>query len=425
MVSHRKMIGALVLGAGLGIVANLAAGGAPWLDAVVRNFAQPVGQLFIRLLFMLVIPLLFSALVLGVADLELRHLGRLGARMLGYTVVVSGISVLIGVALVDLLGPGRGLPAAVRELGRGAAAIKPAALPAGEGFSAVVLALVPDNPVKAAANGDLIGVIVFAILFGIALSAAESDGSKRLRDVLQGLYDVSMKLVEGVLKLAPVGVAALMFVMTARLGPAVIRPIAAYVGVVVLGLAIHLFIVYSLSVRFFGGMSPRRFFSGSRLAMVTAFSTASSSATLPTALRVAEENLGLPRHVARFVLTAGSAMNQNGSALFEGVTVLFIAQVYGVELSLAQQTVAAAICVLAGIGTAGIPAASLPFVAMILGVLGIPPEGIGLVIGVDRLLDMCRTTVNVVGDLAAAVYVARGEAVTSGEGRYRSVAQGE
>jgi DAACS family dicarboxylate/amino acid:cation (Na+ or H+) symporter len=425
MVSHRKMVGALVLGAGLGIVANLAAGGAPWLDAVVRNFAQPVGQLFIRLLFMLVIPLLFSALVLGVADLELRHLGRLGARMLGYTVVVSGISVLIGVALVDLLGPGRGLPAAVRELGRGAAAIKPAALPAGEGFSAVVLALVPDNPVKAAANGDLIGVIVFAILFGIALSAAESDGSKRLRDVLQGLYDVSMKLVEGVLKLAPVGVAALMFVMTARLGPAVIRPIAAYVGVVVLGLAIHLFIVYSLSVRFFGGMSPRRFFSGSRLAMVTAFSTASSSATLPTALRVAEENLGLPRHVARFVLTAGSAMNQNGSALFEGVTVLFIAQVYGVELSLAQQTVAAAICVLAGIGTAGIPAASLPFVAMILGVLGVPPEGIGLVIGVDRLLDMCRTTVNVVGDLAAAVYVARGEAVTSGEGRYRSVAQGE
>jgi dicarboxylate/amino acid:cation (Na+ or H+) symporter, DAACS family len=412
MVSHRKMIAALIFGAGLGIVANLAAGGAPWLDAVVRNVAQPLGQLFIRLLFMLVIPLLFSALVLGVADLELRHLGRLGARMLGYTVVVSGISVLIGVALVNLLGPGRGLPAAVRELGRGAA-IKPAALPAGEGFTAIVLALVPDNPVKAAATGDLIGVIVFAILFGIALSAADSEASKRLRDVLQGLYDVSMKLVEGVLKLAPLGVAALLFVMTARIGPAVIGPIAAYVGVVILGLAIHLFGVYSLSVKFFGGMSPRRFFSATRLAMVTAFSTASSSATLPTALRVADENLALPRHVARFVLTAGSAMNQNGTALFEGVTVLFIAQVYGVELSLAQQTVAVAICVLAGIGTAGIPAASLPFVAMILGVLGIPVEGIGLVIGVDRLLDMCRTTVNVIGDLAAAVYVARGEPSTA------------
>jgi dicarboxylate/amino acid:cation (Na+ or H+) symporter, DAACS family len=403
------MIAALILGAGVGIVANLAAGGAPWLDAVIRNFAQPIGQLFIRLLFMLVIPLLFSALVLGVADLELRHLGRLGARMLGYTVIVSGISVLIGVALVNLLGPGRGLPAAVRELSRGTT-IKPAALPAGEGFSAVLLALVPDNPVKAAATGDLIGLIVFAILFGIALSAAESDASRRLREMLQGLYDVTMKLVEGVLKLAPYGVAALLFVMTARIGPAVVRPIAAYVGVVILGLVIHNFVVYSISVKFFGGMSPRRFFSGVRLAMVTAFSTASSSATLPTALRVAEENLALPRHVARFVLTAGSAMNQNGSALFEGVTVLFIAQVYGVDLSLAQQTIAVALCVLAGIGTAGVPAGSLPFLAMILGVVGVPVEGLGLIIGVDRLLDMCRTTVNVTGDLAAAVYVARGEA---------------
>jgi DAACS family dicarboxylate/amino acid:cation (Na+ or H+) symporter len=402
------MIVALVLGAGLGVVANLVAGGAPWLDTVVRNVAQPIGQLFIRLLFMLVIPLLFSALVLGIADLELRHLGRLGARMLGYTVVVSAISVLIGVFLVNALGPGRGLPGAVRELARGAA-VKPATAPAGDGVTAIVLAIVPDNPVKAAASGDLVGVIVFAILFGIALSATETEGARRLRDVLQGLYDVSMKLIEGVFRLAPLGVGALLFVMTARLGAAAVRPIAAYVAVVVLGLGIHLFVVYSISVRLLGGMSPRAFFSGSRLAMVTAFSTASSSATLPTALRVAEERLGLPRHVARFVLTAGSAMNQNGSALFEGVTVLFIAQVYGVELSLGQQALAVGICVLAGIGTAGIPAASLPFIAMILGVLGIPVEGIGLVIGVDRFLDMCRTTVNVTGDLAAAVFVARGE----------------
>jgi DAACS family dicarboxylate/amino acid:cation (Na+ or H+) symporter len=410
MISHRKMLAALLLGAGLGIAANFLAGGAPWLDAVVRNVAQPIGQVFIRLLFMLVIPLLFSALVLGIADLELRHLGRLGAKMLGYTVIVSGISVFIGVALVNLLGPGRGLPEAVRELGRGST-VKPAALPSGEGFSAVLVALVPDNPVKAAATGDLIGLIVFAILFGIAMSAVESDATRRLREVIQGLYDVTMKLVEGVLKLAPYGVAALLFVMTARIGLAVIRPIAAYVGVVILGLALHLFGIYSLSVKFFGGMSPRRFFSGSRLAMVTAFSTASSSATLPTALRVAEENLALPRHVARFVLTAGSAMNQNGTALFEGVTVLFIAQVYGVELSLGQQMLAVGLCVLAGVGTAGIPAGSLPFVAMVLGAVGIPPEGLGLILGVDRLLDMCRTTVNVTGDLAAAVYVARGEPV--------------
>ncbi|GAO01641.1 dicarboxylate/amino acid:cation symporter [Anaeromyxobacter sp. PSR-1] len=409
MPSHRRMLIAVVGGAVLGALANALGAGAPWLDVAVRDVAQPIGQLFIRLLFMLVVPLLFSALVLGVADLELGHLGRLGARMLGYTAAVSSIAVLIGVTLVNVLGPGRGLPDAVREAARGAATIKPAPLPGGDSVAGFVLALVPDNPVKAAATGDLMGLIVFALLFGVALAMTDTPGARTLKAALQGLYDVSMKLIEGVLWLAPIGVGALLFVMAARLGAAVVRPIAAYVGVVVLGLALHQFVVYSLSVKLFGGMSPRAFFSGVRLAMVTAFSTASSSATLPTALRVAEENLRLPRHVARFVLTAGSAMNQNGSALFEGVTVLFLAQVYGVELSLGQQAIAVGIAVLAGIGTAGVPAASMPFIAMILGILGIPVEGIGLVLGVDRFLDMCRTTVNVTGDLAAAVFVARGE----------------
>jgi DAACS family dicarboxylate/amino acid:cation (Na+ or H+) symporter len=287
--------------------------------------------------------------------------------------------------------------------------VKPATTPGGDTVATFVVGLVPDNPVKAAATGDLIGLIVFSLLFGIALALTDTEPSRRLRETIQGLYDVTMKLIEGVLKLAPVGVGALLFVMTARLGVAVVRPVAAYVVVVVLGLALHTLVVYSLSVRFLGGMSPRAFFAGSRLAMVTAFSTASSAATLPTALRVAEENLRLPRHVARFVLTAGSAMNQNGSALFEGVTVLFLAQVYGVELSLGQQAIAVGIAVLAGIGTAGIPTGSLPFIAMILGIVGVPIEGIGLILGVDRFLDMCRTTVNVTGDLAAAVFVSRGE----------------
>jgi DAACS family dicarboxylate/amino acid:cation (Na+ or H+) symporter len=410
MPSHRKMLVAVLLGAGLGIVANLAAADAAWLRMAVAEIAQPLGQLFIRLLFMVVLPLLFSALVLGVAELQLSHLGRVGARMLGYTVVVSTIAVLIGMTLVNVLRPGAGLPDAVRELAaQGAAAVKPAARPSGDGVSAFVAALVPDNPVKAAAGGDLIGVIVFSLLFGIALAVSDTPATRALKEVVQGLYDVSMKLIEGILRLAPLAVGALLFAMTARIGPAVLRPVAGYVGVVVLGLALHMFVVYSLSVKLFGGMSPRAFFSGSRLAMLTAFSTASSSATLPTALRVAEEELRLPRQVSRFVLTAGSAMNQNGSALFEGVTVLFLAQVYGVELSLGQQAVTMGIAVLAGIGTAGIPAASLPFIAMILGIVGVPVEGIGLVLGVDRFLDMCRTTVNVTGDLAAAVYVARGE----------------
>jgi DAACS family dicarboxylate/amino acid:cation (Na+ or H+) symporter len=195
--------------------------------------------------------------------------------------------------------------------------------------------------------------------------------------------------------------------MTARLGFGVLVQLAGYVGVVMFGLLLHMIVVYSLSVRFFGGMSPLRFFSEAKDAMITAFTTSSSSATLPTALRVAEQNLKLPREVSRFVLTAGSAMNQNGTALFEGVTVLFLAQVYGVELGLTEQLTVVAICILGGIGTAGVPAGSIPVIALILEMYNIPREGLGLILGVDRLLDMSRTTLNVTGDLAAAVYVAR------------------
>jgi DAACS family dicarboxylate/amino acid:cation (Na+ or H+) symporter len=211
------------------------------------------------------------------------------------------------------------------------------------------------------------------------------------------------------MRLAPVGVAALLFTMTARLGGGSVRPVLAYVAVVVAGLLLHGGVVYSLAVRFLGGMSPLTFFRGARLAMATAFSTASSAATLPTALRVAEEELRLPPAVARLVLTAGSAMNQNGTSLYEGVTVLFLAQVYGVDLSALQQAGVMAISVLAGVGSAGVPGGGTFAITLLLGLFGIPIEGVGLIIGVDRFLDMCRTTVNVTGDLALAVVVSRGE----------------
>jgi len=220
---------------------------------------------------------------------------------------------------------------------------------------------------------------------------------------------VTMRLIEIIISVAPVAVAALVFTLTAQLGYEVLGYLAKYVGVVLLGLALHQFGVYSLSVKFLGGMNPIAFFRNSSEAMITAFSTASSNATLPTAIRVAEEELRLPRHVSRFVLTIGSTANQNGTALFEGVTVLFLAQFYGVSLGLGEQAMVILICILGGIGTAGIPAGSLPVVALILGMVGVPVEGIGIILGVDRLLDMCRTTLNVTGDLAAAVVVSRGE----------------
>ena len=218
-----------------------------------------------------------------------------------------------------------------------------------------------------------------------------------------------MTLIGIVIQLAPIGVAALLFTLTAQLGWDVLVLLGRYVFVVVLGLAIHQFVVYSLTVRLLGGMNPITFFRGITEAMLTAFSTASSNATLPTSIRVAEEKLHLPPAISRFVLTIGSTANQNGTALFEGVTVLFLAQFYGVELGLGQQALVVFICILGGIGTAGVPAGSLPVIALILGMVHVPVEGIGIILGVDRFLDMCRTTLNVTGDLAAAVVVSRGE----------------
>ncbi|MDX1251506.1 MAG: dicarboxylate/amino acid:cation symporter [Gammaproteobacteria bacterium] len=404
-----KILVGLVVGALLGIAARLAAQGAPWLDWLVENITLPVGQIFLRLLFMLVIPLLFSALVLGISDLDVRRLGRMGGRMLGYTVVVSSIAVLIGMTLVNWLQPGVGLPESLRGFASASATAMPIPKPPETSGAALIVGMFPDNPVKAAANGEMLGVIIFSLIFGVGLSFARTQAAARLREVIEGLYDVSMTLISGVLKLAPLGVAALVFTMTARLGLEVFVHLLAYVGVVLLALGIHMFVVYPISVRLLGKRSPLAFFRDIRLAMLTAFATASSSATLPTALKVAEENLKLPHHVSRFVLTAGSAMNQNGTALYEGVTVLFLAQLFGVHLDLSQQLIVMLICVLGGIGTAGVPAGSLPVIAMILVMFGIPAEGLALILGIDRFLDMCRTTLNVSGDLAAAVYVARGE----------------
>ena len=409
MKAHQKMLIGLAVGAGLGMAAHVAGKDSAWLLWLVTNVAAPLGQLFLRGLFMLVVPLLFSALVMGVADLDLKQVGRLGARTLGYTVVFSVIAVAIGLLLVNTLQPGRGMGDEVRALARSSQAVKAAPAPADTSPAALLVNMVPNNALKAAAEGDMVGLIVFSLFFGVGLALTRTEAAGRLKDVLQGLYDVMMRLIDLVLRLAPLGVGALLFSMTARLGPEIFIQLGAYVGVVLLALALHQFGVYSLSVRFLGGMSPVHFFREIRLAMVTAFSTSSSSATLPTALKVAEENLKLPPHVARFVLTAGSAMNQNGTALFEGVTVLFLAQLFDVPLSLTQQATVMFICVLAGIGTAGVPAGSIPVIAMILGLFQIPVEGLGLILGVDRFLDMCRTTLNVSGDLAAAVYVARGE----------------
>jgi DAACS family dicarboxylate/amino acid:cation (Na+ or H+) symporter len=411
MPRHRKLLIGLVLGSALGLAAHALAGGSPALLGIIRFATEPLGKIFVRLLLLLSVPIVFSALVIGVCELDFRQLGRIGARTLAYAAVVSTIAAAIALILVNLLQPGVGAQALLRGQapdGLPGMAKAPVAAATPSAVDALV-SIVPTNPIQAAASGDIVGFIFFALLFGIGLALVKTPATATLKTALQGVLDVSMRLVDAVLSLAPYGIAALLFTTTARVGWEVISQLAAYVAIVVLGLALQLFVVYGISVRWLGGRSPRAFFRDIRVALLTAFSTASSNATLPTALRVADENLHLPPHVSRFVLTAGSTMNQNGTALFEGVTILFLAQVYGVEMGVAKQASVLGISILAGIGTAGVPAGSLPVMAAILTTLGIPAEGIGIILGVDRFLDMCRTTVNVAGDLAAAVFVARRE----------------
>ena len=412
---HWKM--AIGFGAGLllGIIAHYGAGAdATWVKWLTTWVTQPAATLFLRLIFMLVIPLLFSALVVGVAEMgDVRSLGRIGWRTLAYTVVVSAIAVVLGLVLVNLFKPGAGVDPAQAQLllsqgSERAQAIVSSTTTQPKGLD-MFLSIVPDNVIKAAAENTILAVMFFALMLGIGLVLTRSENASILKRGIEGLFEVSMTLIGLVIRLAPYAVFCMMFNLAALFGWDLMAKLGAYVGVVVLALALHMFVVYSAVLKFVGGYSPVRFFRGVQEAMVMAFSTASSNATLPTALRVADEQLGLPRRVSRFVLTVGATANQNGTALFEGVTVLFLAQFFGVDLSLTQQATVMFVCILGGIGTAGVPAGSLPVVALICTMVGVPAEGIGLILGVDRFLDMCRTTLNVTGDLMLATVVSAGE----------------
>lgn len=418
MALHTKMLIGFIVGLGAGIAANLLVGEAAWLDALIRYVADPVGQVFLRLLFMLVIPLVFSALVLGVVELgDPKSLGRIGGRTLLWILVVTTAAVTIGMVIVNLFQPGAGIPADVAAtlLASGSERAGQIATQR-EGVSGIdiLLNIIPRNPVQAAADGDLIAIIFFAMMLGIAATILRTPGTKTFVGAVEGLYEICLKLIDWVIQLAPYAVAALLFSITARLGLDVLVQLAQFVGTVLAALGLHMLVVLPILLLLFGRMNPLTFFRGAQPALLTAFSTSSSSATLPTSLMVAEENLGVPRPVARFVCTVGSTANMNGTALFEGITVLFLAQFFGVELGLGQQVLVLLMCVLGGIGAAGVPGGSLPVIAMILVMFGIPPEGIGLILGVDRFLDMCRTVVNVCGDLVGSVVIGRREVTAPG-----------
>jgi Na+/H+-dicarboxylate symporter len=409
-----QMLIGFVVGLTLGLVVHMTQPDAPWVEAVTTYVTGPIGQIFLRLLFMLVIPLLFSALVVGIAEMgDVRSLKRVGIKTLIFTIGISAVAVVLALTVVNLFQPGAGVdPVLAQSLladareGAGAIISRTAETPSGvEAF----LNIIPNNVFAAASANDILAIMFFALIFGIGLLVVDTPQSNSLQAAIEGIFHVTMKLIGFVIRLAPFAIACFMFNLAAVFGWDLLVRLGAYVGVVLLALGLHMFVVYPLALSLLGRFSPLRFFRDVQEAMVMAFSTASSNATLPTAIRVAENNLKLPPRVSRFVLTIGATANQNGTAIFEGVTVLFLAQFFGVELSIGQQVIVLMMCILGGIGTAGVPAGSLPVVALILGMVGVPPEGIGLVLGVDRFLDMCRTTLNVTGDLTAATVISRGE----------------
>ena len=409
-----QMLVGFAVGLAAGLIAFATSPGAEWVLAVTTYVTGPVGQIFLRLLFMLVIPLLFSALVMGISEMgEMAALKRVGIRTILLTIILSTIAVGVSLLVVNLLQPGRGIdPDQARALldnsRAGAAAIISGSTEKPSGIAAF-LNIIPSNIFTAAADNDILAVMFFALFFGIGMVLVPTEPVARLRVVIEGLFEVTMRLIGLVIRLAPIAIACFMFNLAALFGWDLLIRLSAYVAVVLLALGIQMFIVYPIVLRLFAAKSPIVFFREIHEAMVMAFSTASSNATLPTALRVAETRLLLPPRVSRFILTIGATANQNGTAMFEGVTVLFLAQLFGVELSLTQQVIVMLVCIMGGIGTAGVPAGSLPVVALILGMVGVPPAGIGLVLGVDRFLDMCRTTLNVTGDLVAATVIGHGE----------------
>ncbi|HWQ95231.1 MAG TPA: dicarboxylate/amino acid:cation symporter, partial [Gammaproteobacteria bacterium] len=359
-----------------------------------------IGDLFLNALKMLIVPLIVSSLITAMASIgSVGAFGRIGVKTLVYFLSTTLIAVLLGLALVNLTTPGLidGQPA--KEL-IGLSEDTAAVTEQVQGKSAqdlvnLFLRMIPANVVAAAVEGEMLGLIFFSLLFGYFITRIPKRNGEVLLSFWQGVFEVMMRITDWVMRFAPLGVFALVAKVAAATGLAAIQPLLMFFFTVLLGLAIHFFGVLPLLVKLLGRVSPVAHYRAMAPALFTAFSTASSSATLPLTLECLEKNARVSNRVTGFVAPLGATVNMDGTALYECVAVLFIAQAYGVELNLATQSLVVVLALLTSIGVAGIPAASLVAIVVILSAVGLPAEGIGLILAVDRLLDMCRTTVNV------------------------------
>ncbi|MFQ5690781.1 MAG: dicarboxylate/amino acid:cation symporter [Gemmatimonadota bacterium] len=408
MKLHTKILLGLVLGALVGGGANAAFPGAGWVLWIGDNIAGPVGQIFLRLLFLTVVPIVFTSITLGVAGIgDLRTLGRLGGRTIGYFAISTLLAAVIGLVLVNAIRPGSGVDEATRVALMQTYSTSAESLKTPEFGVSTFVNVVPRNPVRAAADMDMLALIFFSLIFGAALTLIPKEKADPVVKVIDGIGQAIIKIIDIAMRLAPYGVFGLIFVMTSRFGWGLLGQLGKYVFVVLVGLLIHGTVGISALVRTFGRMSPIRFWRSIDAPFVTAFSTSSSMATLPTSIATAETELGVQPKIAGFVLPLGATMNMNGTSLYEGVTVLFLAQVFGVDLSIGTQVIVVILAVLTAIGAAGVPGGSIPLMMVVMATVGVPPEGIAIILGVDRILDMSRTTLNVSGDLSCSVYVDR------------------
>ncbi|MCZ6566219.1 MAG: dicarboxylate/amino acid:cation symporter [Gammaproteobacteria bacterium] len=373
-----------------------------------------VGKLFLNALKMIIVPLIVSSIIVGVSGLGSSDaFGRLGTKTLLYYVVTSTLAILIGITVVNIIQPGivDGVPA--KEI-LGLSADTSDVITKVEGRSAsdvvgIFLRMIPTNIIRAAAEGQMLGLIFFSLLFGFFMTRIKQQTSQLLQSFWQGVFDVMMLITDLVMKFAPIGVFALVAKVVTISGIEVFKPLLTFFFTVLIALLIHIAVVMPLLLRFIGGVSPIKHYQAMAPALLTAFSTASSSATLPVTMDCVEDRAGVSNRVTSFVLPLGSTVNMDGTALYECVAAIFIAQAYGLDLTIATQFSIVVLALMTSIGVAGIPSASLVAIAIILAAIGLPAEGIGLILAVDRVLDMCRTSVNVFSDSCGAVIIGRTE----------------
>ena len=416
MQLYTKISIALVAGAAAGLAANIFG-----IDPL-RSFLvaiEPVGNAWIRLITMVVVPLVFASLVVGTASLgDITKLGRIGGKTVVYYLATTAIAVTIGLLLSNLIQPGSRMdPSALEGLratymAEGASRVELAR--EAPSLTEILLNMIPRNPIEALASGDMLPIIFFAIFFGAAVSALPTERREHVVGFFDGVNEAAMVMIHWIMKLAPYAVFALIGAVIARFGLGVLQSLLVYSLVVILGLILHVAFTYTAAIRFLARRQPLDFFRRIREAQLIAFSTSSSNATLPVSMEVAEEKLDIEKEVASFVLPLGATINMDGTALYQAVATMFIAQVLIGDISFTAQFGIVLTATLASIGAAGVPSAGIIILVVVLeqalaGTGVDPAAGIALVLGVDRILDMCRTAVNVTGDLTAAAVIERSE----------------